>query len=340
MEFKAKDIAMLVNGTIVGNPDKVISNFAKIEEAKSDCISFFSNEKYTKYLEHTEAGVLLVSKDFNLKVSETTTLIKVENAYEATAQLLHYYQSIQHQEGIESPSFVAQSAQILENVYIGAFAYVSENVKIGKNVKIYPNAFIGKNVEIKDHSVIYSGVKIYQDCKIGAHCVIHSGAVIGSDGFGFAPTADGSFQKIPQVGNVVLHDFVEIGANTVVDRATIGSTVIHTGAKLDNLIQVAHNVVIGKNTVIAAQAGISGSTKIGDQVMIGGQAGIVGHIEIANGARINAQSGVSKSIKLENAAVTGSPASDYQSMLKAQVLLKKLPLIWEKLLKLESKLNL
>ena len=338
MELKAKDIARLVNGIIEGNPDKVVSNFAKIEEAKSDSISFYSNEKYAKFVEQTEAGVLLVSTGFNLTVSETTTLIKVENPYEATAQLLHYYQSIQHKEGIESPSFVASSAQIGEQVYVGAFAYISDNVKIGNNVKIYPNAFIGKNVEIKDHSVIYSGVKIYQDCKIGAHCIIHSGAVIGSDGFGFAPTLDGSFQKIPQVGNVVLHDFVEIGANTVVDRATMGSTIIHSGVKLDNLIQVAHNVVIGKNTVIAAQAGISGSTKIGEQVMIGGQAGIVGHIEIAKGARINAQSGVSKSIKTENAAVTGSPASEYQSMLKAQVLIKKLPLIWEKLLNLESKL--
>jgi UDP-3-O-[3-hydroxymyristoyl] glucosamine N-acyltransferase len=339
MQFRAKDIAQLIGGEIIGNENNVVSRFSKIEEAQADSICFFSNEKYAKYLENTQASILLVSKDFSYKIPETTTLIKVKNAYEATAKLLHFYQSNVHKTGVEEPSYIDKNALIGDEIYLGAFSYISEGAQIGDGAKIYPNVFIGKNVKIGENTIIYSGVNIYHECEIGNNCIIHSGVVIGSDGFGFAPTLDGSFSKIPQVGNVVVEDFVEIGANTVIDRATMGSTRIQKGTKLDNLIQIAHNVSIGQNTVVAAQAGISGSTKIGNQVMIGGQAGIVGHIEIADGSKINAQSGVSKALKEKGSAVTGSPAWDYSKMLKAQALIKKLPELFERILDLEKKVK-
>lgn len=335
MVFKAKDIAQLIEGVVDGDENKEVSRFSKIEEAEHTCLCFFANEKYASYLATTNAAILLVSVDFQHKVPKETTLIRCANPYEATAKLLEYYQTKMNQSGIEEHSVIHKTATLGQQVYIASFAYVSESTKIGNHTKIFPHVFIGKNVEIGENVIIHSGVKIYEGCKIGNHCILHSGVVIGSDGFGFAPTADGKFSKIPQVGNVILEDHVEIGANTVIDRATMGSTVIKAGAKLDNLIQIAHNVVIGKNTVIAAQAGISGSTKVGDNVMIGGQAGVVGHIQIGNKSKINAQSGVSKSLE-DGAAVTGSPAWDYTKMLKSQALLKKLPELFERVLKLEK----
>jgi UDP-3-O-[3-hydroxymyristoyl] glucosamine N-acyltransferase len=336
MIFKAKDIAQLIGGRIVGNENAEVSTFSKIEEATEKSLCFFANEKYAPFLEQTKASVILVSNEFNYPVPSTTTLIHCTSPYEATAKLLEYYQTKINQTGIEPQSFVHETASLGTQVYVASFAYLSENVKLGDGSKIFPHVFIGKNVTIGKNVILYSGVKIYEGCVIGDNCILHSGVIIGSDGFGFASTADGSFSKIPQVGNVVLENNVEIGANTVVDRATMGSTLIQSGTKLDNLIQIAHNVVIGKHTVIAAQTGISGSTKIGNHVMIGGQVGIVGHIQIGDQARINAQSGVSKSLE-KGAAVTGSPAWDYTKMLKAQALIKKLPELFERVMKLEKK---
>lgn len=338
MQFSAKDIAHILGGEIRGDFTKLVSKFSKIEEADNESICFYANEKYAQYLSSTKAGIILVSRDFKIPISEGSTLILVDNPYESAAKLLEYYKSKIENTGIETGAFVSPNVTFGENPYVATFAYISENVKIGDNVKIFPHVFIGKNVKIGNDVVLYSGVKIYDDCEIGDRCIIHSGVILGSDGFGFAPSIDGTFSKIPQIGNVILENDVEIGANTVVDRATMGSTRILSGCKLDNLIQIAHNVVIGKNTVIAAQAGISGSTKIGENVMIGGQAGIVGHITIGDKAKINAQSGVSKAIET-GGAVTGSPAFDYNKMLRAQALIKKLPEIIERILNLENKIK-
>jgi len=266
------------------------------------------------------------------------TLIRVKDAYSSFAQLLSKYQEVvtQQMKGIQQPSYISPSAKMGTDVFVGAFSYIGENVKVGNNTKIFPNAFIGDNVQIGEGCIIHPGVKIYHDCVLHNNVVIHAGTVIGGDGFGFAPQADGSFKKVPQIGNVVIEDNVEIGANTTIDRATIGSTCIKEGAKLDNLIQIAHNVEVGSRTVIAAQAGVSGSTKIGKNVMIGGQAGIVGHIQIADGAKINAQSGVSKSLKEPNTAVTGSPASDYTSTLRSQAVFRNLPNLEKRVHELEE----
>lgn len=336
MVFKAKDIAHLIGGTVEGDENREVTTFSKIEEATESSLCFFANDKYAPYLDQTKAAVILVSLDFKYPVPHTATLIRCHSPYEATAKLLEFYQTQMNHSGIESHSYIHDTAKIGHQVYVASFAYVSENAIVGEGSKLFPHVFIGKNVSIGKNVIIHSGVKVYEGCKIGDNCILHSGVVIGSDGFGFAPSADGSFSKIPQVGNVILEENVEIGANTVIDRATMGSTLIKSGTKLDNLIQIAHNVVIGKNTVIAAQTGISGSTKIGDQVMIGGQVGIVGHINIGDKARINAQSGVSKSLDT-GAAVTGSPAWDYTKMLKAQALIKKLPELFERVLNLEKK---
>lgn len=335
MVFKAKDIAPLIGGIVEGDEDREVSTFSKIEEATDHSLCFFANDKYHSYLEQTKAAIILVSKEFNYSVPKETTLIRCSNPYEAAAKLLAFYQKKMEHSGIEENVVLHSTAKIGQQVYIASFSYISELAEIGDGSKIFPHVFIGKNVRIGRNVVLHSGVKIYEDCEIGDGCILHSGVVIGSDGFGFAPTADGSFSKIPQVGNVRLEANVEIGANTVIDRATMGSTIVKSGAKLDNLIQIAHNVVIGKNTVIAAQTGISGSTKIGDQVMIGGQVGIVGHIHIGDKSKINAQSGVSKSLEA-GSTVTGSPAWDYTKMLKAQVFIKKLPELFERVLKLEN----
>ena len=337
MQYSAQDIASLIQGQVVGDQNRKVTKFSKIEEADSESICFFANEKYAMYLENTKAAIILVREDFDLTYPHETTLIKCKNPYEAAAKLLEFYQTKINQQGIETLAFVHPNSKLESNVYVAGFAYISEGATIGENSKLFPHVYIGKNVKIGKNVIIYSGVKIYEECIIGDNCMLHSGAVIGSDGFGFAPTADGSYSKIPQIGNVILEENVEVGANTVIDRATMGSTKVMAGTKLDNLIQIAHNVVIGKNTVIAAQTGISGSTKIGNQVMIGGQVGIVGHITIGDKSKINAQSGVSKSLD-ESSMVTGSPAWDYTKTLKAQSLFRKLPELFDRVINLERKL--
>jgi UDP-3-O-[3-hydroxymyristoyl] glucosamine N-acyltransferase len=337
MQFSASQIALLINGKVEGDPAAAVTAFGKIEEATQGQIAFLANPKYEDHLYTTRASVILVNDSLELRQPVNATLIRVPDAYTAFATLLTKYQEIVARQltGIQEPSWIAKTASLGEHIFIGAFAYISENAVLGNNVKIYPNVFIGESVKIGDNTVIHPGAKIYHDCKIGNDVTIHAGTVVGSDGFGFAPQTDGSFKKIPQMGNVVLENGVEIGANATIDRATIGSTIIRQGAKLDNLIQVAHNVEVGNNTVIAAQAGVSGSTKIGNNVMIGGQAGIVGHVQIADGARINAQSGVSKSIKIANSVVTGSPAFDYTSALRSQALSRNLPQLEKRIKELE-----
>lgn len=340
MEFTAAQIASFINGTVEGNPNAIINGFGKIEEAKATELTFFANPKYEPFVYLTQAGVIILNASYELQQPIAATLIRVPDAYKAFATLLSLYDSIVNSNanlvGIETPSFIHETAQLGENVYVGAFAYIGEGAVIGNHVKIYPNAYIGKNVVIGDHTVINPHVNIYHNCKIGTQCIIHSGTIVGSDGFGFAPQADGSYQKVPQLGNVIIEDFVEIGSNTTIDRATIGSTIIETGVKLDNLIQIAHNAVIGKHTVIAAQAGISGSTRIGEQCIIGGQAGVVGHIQLANGTKVNAQSGMTKTVKEENKSFTGSPAGDFKATLRQQALVKQLPDLLERIAKLEQ----
>ncbi len=327
MDFTAQQIAQLIEGKIEGDPNVVVSSFGKLEEAGQGQLGFLANPKYEEYLYSTHASVVIVSDSFRLDKKVLPTLIRVKDAYSSFALLLTEYAKMvkANLSGIEQPVFIHATASIGENVFIGAFSYIGENVVIGNNVKIYQQVYLGENVTIDEGSYLSPGVKIHHHCTVGKNVFIHAGAVIGGDGFGFAPQSNGTFKKIPQIGNVVIEDDVEIGANTTIDRATIGSTIIKAGAKLDNLIQVAHNVEVGNNTVIAAQSGISGSTKIGNNVMIGGQAGIVGHIHIADGSKINAQSGVGKSMKVPNSVVTGSPAYNYNDALRSQILSRNLP---------------
>lgn len=337
MKFPAAQIAQIINGSIEGDPAVAVSSFGKIEEAMEGQLTFFANPKYEEFLYSTRASVIIINEAYELKQPVSATLVRVPDAYTAFATLLSKYQEIMQQQltGIQEPSYISKTATVGEQVFIGAFAYLGEQVKIGNHTKIYPNVYIGNNVTVGDHCIIHPGVKIYHDCNLGNNITIHAGTVIGSDGFGFAPQADGSFKKVPQIGNVVIEDFVEIGANATIDRATIGSTLIKKGAKLDNLIQIAHNVEVGHSTVIAAQAGVSGSTKIGNGVMIGGQAGIVGHIQLGDGAKVNAQSGVSKSIE-PGKAVTGSPAYDYTSALRSQAVSRRLPELEKRVKELEA----
>jgi UDP-3-O-[3-hydroxymyristoyl] glucosamine N-acyltransferase len=339
MTFSAAQIAALAGGRVEGNPETSVSGFGKIEEAKAGQLAFLANPKYEDYLYTTGASIVIVNESLELKTAVQATLIRVPDAYTAFAGLLAQYQKMQQQQlsGIEQPSFIHESASLGEQVYVGAFAYVGRNARIGNNVKIYPQVYVGDGVQIGDNTVLFPGVKVYHQCVLGKNVTIHSGVVVGSDGFGFAPQADGSYQKVPQMGNVVIEDNVEVGSNTTIDRATIGSTLIKAGAKIDNLVQLAHNVEVGSNTVIAAQTGISGSTKIGKGVMIGGQAGIVGHIHIGDGARINAQSGVSKSLE-PGKAVTGSPAFDYTAALRSQSAARRLPELERKVKELEAKI--
>ncbi|MFN7686991.1 MAG: UDP-3-O-(3-hydroxymyristoyl)glucosamine N-acyltransferase [Chitinophagaceae bacterium] len=338
MQFTAAQIASLIQGNVEGDPGALVSSFGKIEEAKAGQLSFLANPKYEDFLYTSGASVIIINSSLELKQAVSATLIKVPDAYSAFAQLLTAYQELMSQQlqGIQEPSYISKTAKLGENVFVGAFTFIGENVEIGNNVKIHPQVYIGNDVKIGDNSVIHPGVKIYHQCLAGKNVTIHAGSVIGSDGFGFAPQQDGTYKKIPQIGNVVIGDGVEIGSNCSIDRATIGSTVIHPGAKLDNLIQIAHNVEIGSFTVIAAQAGVSGSTKIGKNAMIGGQAGIVGHLSIADGARINAQSGVTKSIKEANFAVSGSPAHEYGAMLRAQAVQRNLPEMEKRIAELEK----
>ena len=338
MQFTAAQISILVNGKIEGNADTAVTSFGKIEEAEEGQLTFLANPKYEDYLYSTNASIAIINDTYELRQVVKPTLIRVSDAYTAFAQLLSKYQEMvtQQMKGIQQPCYISASARIAQDVFVGAFSYIGENVRIGANTKVFPNAFIGDNVTIGENCIIHPGVKIYHDCILHNHVVIHAGTVIGSDGFGFAPQSDGTFKKVPQIGNVVIEDHVEVGANTTIDRATIGSTCIRLGAKLDNLIQIAHNVDVGESTVIAAQAGVSGSTKIGKNVMIGGQAGLVGHIQIADGSKINAQSGVSKSLKEPYTAVTGSPAGDYTSALRSQAVFRNLPGLEKRVQELEE----
>lgn len=338
MQFTAKQIAELINGKIEGNPDVAVSSFGKLEEATEGQLAFLANPKYEEFLYTTKASIIIINTSLEIEKKIDATLIRVPDAYSSFAVILTAYSEMARANltGIQEPSFIASSAELGENVFVGAFAYLGNKVKIGNNVKLYPQVYLGDNVTVGENSILYPGVKIHHDCVIGKNVCIHAGCVIGGDGFGYAPQADGSFKKIPQIGNVVVEDNVEIGANTTIDRSTLGSTMIKDGAKLDNLIQIAHNVEIGMNTVIAAQSGVSGSTKIGKNVMIGGQAGIVGHIVIADGTKINAQSGVGKSIKIPNTAVTGSPAYDYGHALRSQILSRNLPELEKRIKQLEQ----
>jgi UDP-3-O-[3-hydroxymyristoyl] glucosamine N-acyltransferase len=337
MTFSATQIALLINGKVEGDAAVSVSSFGKIEEAKAGELSFFSNPKYEEYLYTTGASVIIINDGFELRQPVKATLIRVADAYSAFAVLLNKYQEIAQQQitGVQEPVYISKTASYGKNIFIGAFAYLGENVILGDNTKIYPNVYIGDNVKVGNNSTIYPGAKIYHNTVIGNNVIIHAGTIIGSDGFGFAPLPDGSYLKIPQIGNVIIEDDVEIGSNTTIDRATMGSTIIKAGAKLDNLIQVAHNVEIGNSTVIAAQTGISGSTKIGNRVLIGGQAGIVGHITIGDGAKINAQSGVSKSME-PGKSVTGSPAYEMTAALRSQAIARKLPEMEKRIKELEA----
>lgn len=337
MEFTAQQISQLITGFIDGDPNAIVRDVSKIEEGKPETLTFLSNPKYAPYIYTTQASVVIVNNDFVAEGPIAATLIRVDDAYQALAKLLQMYQASQPKKtGIEQPSFISTSAKLGDFVYVGAFSYVGDNVQVGNNVQIYPQSYIGDNVEIKDNVVIYPGVKIYNGCKIGANCVIHSGAVIGSDGFGFAPDADGRFSKIPQIGIVILEDDVEVGSNTTIDRGTMGSTLVKKGVKLDNLIMIAHNVELGENTVMAAQTGIAGSTKIGKNVMFGGQVGVAGHLKIADGVKAAAQTGIGKSINEAGSVVMGAPALNAMQYNKAYVVFKNLPDLKSRIEKLEK----
>ena len=336
MKFTAQQIAGILEGDVVGNPDIEVSKLAKIEEGFEGALTFLANPKYTPHIYTTKASVTIVNKTFQPENSIETTLIKVDDAYLAFSKILEYYNSVKlNKVGIEQPSFISDSSKYGDDVYIGAFSYIGENVVMGKNVKIFPSAYIGDNVVIDDNTTVFSGAKIYSETIIGKNCVINAGAIIGADGFGFAPNEDGSYSKIPQTGNVIIEDNVDVGAATTIDRATLGSTIIRAGVKLDNQIQIAHNVEIGDNTVIAAQTGVAGSTKIGKNCQIGGQVGIAGHITIGNNVRIQAQSGIGRNVK-DNEILQGSPAIKLSDYNKSYVHFKNLPTIVKNINDLEK----
>ena len=340
MEFKASVIADFLQGTVEGDPDATVSTFAKIEEGVSGALSFLANPKYEDHLYETASSIVIVNNTQNLKHPVKCTLIRVDDAYKSFASLLELYASQkQEKTGREEPVFVAESATLGENIFIGAFAYIAGNARIGNRVKIHPQVYIGENVTIGENTILFPGVKIYHDCQIGSNCMIHSGAVIGADGFGFAPQTDTDFKKVPQIGNVVIEDFVEIGANTCIDRATMGSTIIRRGVKLDNLIQIGHNVEIGENTVIAGQTGIAGSCKIGKNCMFAGQVGLAGHLTVADGVKIGAQSGLNASIKTPDSVLMGSPVVNYQDWLKSVVIIRRLPELKKKVDEMEKIVN-
>ena len=342
MEFSAAQIAGILNGEVQGDPEVTVSGLSKIEEGQPNTLSFLANTKYEEFIYSTGASIVIVNKDFKPTndLPKSLTLVKVDDAYSCFAKLLDVYNQMrQKQPQIEQPCFVSPSAQIGDEVYVGAFAYISEDAVIAKGVKIYPNAYIGEGVSIGENTTIFPGVKIYHDCKVGANCIIHAGSVIGADGFGFAPDAEGNFQKVPQIGNVVIEHNVEIGANCTIDRATLGSTFIRQGAKIDNLVQIAHNVDVGKNSAMAAQVGVAGSTKIGERVMVGGQAGISGHIKIADDTKIVAQSGIPGSVKKSGQILMGSPGIPMEDFKKSYFGFRKLPYILEKLRELEDRIK-
>jgi UDP-3-O-[3-hydroxymyristoyl] glucosamine N-acyltransferase len=340
MEFTTLQLATLLGGEVKGNTTIKINKLAKIQEGEVGAISFLSNPKYENFIYTTEASAVIVNRNFEPKQELQTTLILVDDAYTAFSTLLEeYYKMLNFsKKGIEQPSFIANSTTIGENIYVGAFAYIGEKCKIGNNVKIYPQVYIGDNVTIGDNTILYAGAKIYANTVIGHHCTLHAGAVLGSAGFGFAPQADGTFKDIPQLGNVVLGNYVNIGANTTVDCATLGSTVIEDGVKLDNLIQIGHNVKIGKNTVAAALTAFAGSSIIGENCIFAGQVGVVGHIEVANKTTVGAQSGITKTIKTEGTTILGSPAVELRESIKSIVVYKKLPDLLKRVEVLEKKI--
>jgi UDP-3-O-[3-hydroxymyristoyl] glucosamine N-acyltransferase len=336
MEFKAQSIADFLGGTIEGDAQVTVSDVCRIEEGKPGSLAFLSNPKYTKYLYDSDASIIIINQDFVPERPAKATLIRVPDAYKAFASLLELYQQGKaNKTGIESPSFIDQTAVMGDDVYVGAFAYIGKNVHIGNHVKIYPQVYIGDNSVIGDETTLFAGVKIYEGTKIGRACVLHAGSVIGSDGFGFAPNENGSYSKIPQVGNVVLEDLVEIGANTTIDCATMGSTIVRTGTKIDNLVQIAHNVEVGENTVMASQTGIAGSTKIGKNCKFGGQVGVAGHVTIGDRVSLGAMSGVASNIKSDK-TVLGTPAMDIAQAAKVYAIYRNLPQLREQFLELKK----
>ena len=342
MHFTASQIAAHIGGRIEGSPDTKVSSVGKIEDAGEGQLSFIANPKYEDYLYTTKASILIIKEDLIVTGNVAPTLIRVEDAYNGFASLLQLYNGMMSEKkkrGIEQPAFIAAGSKIPESAYVGAFSYIGGQVTIGANVQIYPGCYIGDGVTIGEGSRLFAGVKIYEHCILGKNVIVHSGTVIGADGFGFAPLADGSYKKVPQIGNVIVEDDVEIGSNTTIDRATMGATIIRRGVKLDNLIQVAHNVEIGEDTVIAAQTGVSGSTKIGKGCVIGGQVGMVGHIRIAERTKINAQSGISKNVEAPGNTLNGSPAFDYRTSLKSQAIYRNLPDLAQRITQLEEELK-
>jgi UDP-3-O-[3-hydroxymyristoyl] glucosamine N-acyltransferase len=342
MEFSAVQIAQLLDGIVEGNEQAMASNLSKIEEGIAGTLSFLANPKYTNFIYETDASIVIVNKSLVLEkpIKIGCTLIRVEDSYASFAKLLEMYNQVKGEKtGIEQPSFISENATLGENCYVGAFAYVGNNVKIGNNVKLYPHTYIGDNCTIGNDTTLFSGVKIYHECKIGNQVVIHSNTVVGSDGFGFAPQDGKEFAKVPQIGNVILEDNIEIGANCSIDRATLGSTILRKGVKLDNLVQIAHNVEIGENTVIAGLSGVAGSTKVGKNCMIAAQVGIVGHIKIADGVKIAGQAGVGSSILKENEIVQGSPSFSLGDFRRSYVLFRNLPKLNDKINALEKLSN-
>lgn len=341
MEFSALQIASILGGEVQGDPDVTVRGLAKIEEGSAGALSFLSNMKYEEYIYSTGSSICIVNKTFEPTKSlpDTLTLVKVDDAYACFAKLLEVYSQMnQKQPKIEQPSYISESAVVGEGLYLGAFAYLGDNVVVGNNVKIYPNVVVGDNVTIGDGTILNAGVKIYADCKIGNNCILHAGVVIGADGFGFAPDENGVYSKVPQIGNVVIEDDVEIGSNSTIDCATMGSTIIRKGVKIDNLVQIAHNVEIGEHSAMAAQVGVAGSAKIGKHVMVGGQAGIAGHLHIADGTKIVAQSGIPSSVKKAD-TLMGSPGIPIDDFKKSYFGFRKLPFILQKLNELDQKLK-
>ena len=340
MIFTAGQIAGILEGEVQGNSEIAVHKVSKIEEGEKGSLTFLANPKYTHFIYTTKASVTIVNREFTPEHEILTTLIKVDDAYESFSKLLEYYDRVKSAKvGVEHPSYLSESAVHGQNLYMGAFSYVGESVVMGEGVKIYPNAYVGENVKLGDNVTLFAGAKVYSDTVVGNNCIIHSGAIVGSDGFGYVPNKDGSFKKVPQTGNVVLEDDVDIGAGTTIDRATLGSTILRRGVKLDNQIQIAHNVEIGEHTVIAAQTGIAGSTKIGKRCLIGGQVGIVGHIIIGDDVKIQAQSGIGRNIK-NGEVLQGSPALAYGDYNKSYVHFKNLPKIVTKIHELDKKISI
>ncbi|MFV0530570.1 MAG: UDP-3-O-(3-hydroxymyristoyl)glucosamine N-acyltransferase [Flavobacteriales bacterium] len=340
MEFRASQIAEILDGEIQGNPEETVCTLTKIEEGEKGGLTFLANPKYTSYVYETEASIVIVNKSFIPEKKISPTLIKVEDAYLAFTKLLHFYDEYRKnlKTGIEQPSYISNTAKVGKNVYLGAFSYIGENVVIEDKVKIYPNSYIGDNSRVGEGTIIHAGVKIYTDTQIGKNCTIHSGSVIGADGFGFAPNSNNEYNKVPQIGNVILENNVDIGANTTVDRATLGSTIIKKGVKLDNHVQIAHNVEIGEDTIIASQTGVAGSSKVGKRTMIGGQVGIIGHLKLGDDVKIAAQSGIGNDLS-DKAIVQGSPAYNVGDYKRSYVYFKKLPDLVKRINELEKKLN-